>query len=127
MADHSNIEWTDATYNPIRGIAPNRHMCRKISPGCDNCYASTLNRRFGGQQYSFDGVGAIRLDEKVLGLPLTWKQPRRVFVCSMTDLFGEWVPVQWIARIFNLMGSAPQHQFQVLTKRPRRMLDVVRA
>ncbi len=127
MSDRSSIEWTDASWNPIRGIAPNRHMCRKISPGCDNCYASSMNYRFGGQEYKFEGarVGEVRLDEKALQAPLTWKEPRRVFVCSMTDLFGEWVPGTWILRVFEVMAQAPQHQFQVLTKRPGHMRDFV--
>jgi len=127
MSDHSTIEWTDATFNPIRGFQPNRWMCRKISPGCDNCYASTQNHRWGGQEYPGVVNPDVRLDEKTLGVPLTWREPRMVFVCSMTDLFGEWVPVEWIGRIFNVMGAAKQHQFQVLTKRPRRMMEVVRA
>jgi protein gp37 len=100
-------------------------MCRKISPGCDNCYASSMNYRFGGQEYKFEGarVGEVRLDEKALQTPLTWKEPRRVFVCSMTDLFGEWVPDAWIERMFAVMHLASQHQFQVLTKRPSRMRE----
>src|SRR5438105_10732171 len=61
----------------------------------------------------------------MLGAPLTWKQPRRVFVCSMTDLFGDWVPREWIVSTFSVMASAPQHQFQVLTKRPRRMAQLL--
>ena len=125
MGDHSAIEWCDATYNPIRGMGPNRWMCRKISPGCDHCYASTLNRRFGGTEYSPTESVIVRLDDKALNLPLSWKRPRRVFVCSMTDLFGEWVPLDWIERVFRVMASVPQHQFQVLTKRPKRMAELV--
>lgn len=127
MSDKSSIEWTDASWNPIRGVAPNRHMCRKISPGCDNCYASTMTARFGGQAYSYDQVGEVRLDEKALWMPLSWKEPRRIFVCSMTDLFGEWVPGYWIDQIFAVMAWAPQHQFQVLTKRPSLMLKYLTA
>lgn len=128
MADHSSIEWCDASWNPIRGIGTNRWMCQRISAGCDNCYASTMNHRWGGSEYlplADLNAPAVRLDEKALKLPLSWRQPRRVFVCSMTDLFGEWVPVLWIERIFRVMASAPQHQFQVLTKRPSRMAIVV--
>lgn len=122
MSDKSSIEWTDASWNPIRGIPPNRHMCSKISPGCDNCYASTMTARFGGVEYPPHRTDVeVRLDEKALYLPLSWKQPRRVFVCSMTDLFGEWVPADWMLRVFEVMAQAPQHQFQVLTKRPTRM------
>lgn len=132
VSDKSSIEWTDATWNPIRGIPPNRHMCSKISPGCDNCYASAQNYRFtskhGGVEFPPGRTDIeVRLDEKALLLPRSWKEPRRVFVCSMTDLFGEWVPVEWIGRMFNIMASMPQHQFQVLTKRPSRMLDVLNA
>lgn len=128
MSSNSSIEWTDASWNPIRGIAPNRHMCRKISPGCDNCYASAMNYRFGGQEYKFEGagVGAVRLDHKALMLPLKWKKPQRVFVCSMTDLFGEWVPDDDIDEVVGIMAMAEQHQFQVLTKRPGRMLTAIR-
>lgn len=123
MSDKTAIEWADSSWNPIRGIAPNRHMCQKISPGCDNCYASTQVHRFGGQEYSYDHVGEVRLDEKALLLPLTWKEPRRVFVCSMTDLFGEWVPQDWIDQLFGVMALTPWHTYQVLTKRPSRMRD----
>lgn len=124
MSDRSDIEWTDATYNPIRGIAPNRHMCSKISPGCDNCYASALNYRFGGDEFQRGRTDvAVRLDEKALLLPLKWQAPRRVFVCSMTDLFGEWVPDEWIDQVFGVMEIADHHQYQVLTKRPSRMLS----
>jgi protein gp37 len=82
MSDHSTIEWCDASWNPIRGVTPNRHMCRKLSPGCDNCYASTLNRRFGGQAYTLAGAGLTRLDDAALRLPYSWREPRRVSVCS---------------------------------------------
>jgi protein gp37 len=126
MSDKSSIEWTDASWNPIRGIQPNRHMCQKISPGCDNCYASTMTARFGGQEYRYGSVGKTRLDEKALMLPLSWREPRRVFVCSMTDLFGEWVPQEWIAQIFGVMAIASQHQYQVLTKRPAFMAQSMR-
>lgn len=127
MSDKSSIEWTDASWNPIRGIPPNRHMCSKISPGCDNCYASTMTARFGGVEYPPHRTDVeVRVDERALYLPLTWKEPRRVFVCSMTDLFGEWMPESWIDQVFAVMAWATQHQFQVLTKRPRRMLKYLR-
>jgi protein gp37 len=125
MSDHSSIEWTDSTWNPIRGIAPNRWQCRKISPGCDNCYASTMNHRWGGAEYSATLEPHVYLDAQILELPLKWKQPRRVFVCSMTDLFGDWVPRSWIDQVWRVMQAAPQHQFQVLTKRPSRMATFV--
>lgn len=124
MSDRSSIEWTDASWNPLRGIPPNRHMCSKISPGCDNCYASTMTARFGGTEYPPHQTDIeVRLDEKALNAPLSWKEPRRIFVCSMTDIFGEWVPMDWLPRIWQVMWRAPQHQYQVLTKRPSRMLE----
>jgi protein gp37 len=123
MSDRSNIEWTDATWNPIRGMSPNRWMCQKISPGCDNCYASTMNHRWGGIEYPplSKTQPSVRLVENIIDAPRKWKQPRRVFVCSMTDLFGKWVPEEWIEHIFEVMRDTPHHQYQVLTKRPRRM------
>jgi protein gp37 len=132
VSDHSAIEWTDATWNPIRGFAPDRWMCQKISPGCDNCYASTMNHRWGGAEYPRAQQQpwprtVVHLDEKTLRLPLSWNQPRRIFVCSMTDLFGDWVPVAWVEQIWRVMASAPQHQFQVLTKRPSMMTNTVPA
>ena len=140
MSDNSAIEWTDATWNPIRGLGPNRWQCRKLSPGCDHCYASKLNRRFGAEEYAKEGAVSlyadhgeapiadftnhaafVRLDQKALAQPLHWKKPRRIFVCSVTDLFGEWVPDEWLNRIFAMMAVSQQHTFQLLTKRPSRM------
>src|SRR6266542_5518661 len=99
------IEWCDETWNPLRGTGDSRWMCQKISPGCDNCYASRLNHRFGGPEYpvSFSppvdppqpNSWCVRLDERVRTQPYHWKRPRMIFVCSMTDLFGEWVPDEW--------------------------------
>src|SRR5579884_3886060 len=133
MGDRSAIEWTDATWNPIRAAEiPNRWMCRKVSPGCDNCYAERLNRRFGGFSYRKPEIatewmrGQVRLDEKALEEPLHWKRPRKIFVCSMTDLFGEWVPDSYLNRVFEIAEIAKQHQFQVLTKRPKRMAQYCR-
>lgn len=127
MSDHSAIEWTDSTWNPIRGIGPNRWQCQKISPGCDNCYASTMNHRWGGNEYPTAPTSnfAVRLDPDALELPFKWRQPRRVFVCSMTDLFGEWVSQEWVDNVLDVMTRAPQHQFQVLTKRPGRMAEML--
>lgn len=124
MSDNSTIHWTDATWNPTTG-------CDQVSPGCDNCYALTLAgrlKRMGNARYQVDGSPktsgpgfGLTLHEDVLGLPLKWKKPRRVFVNSMSDLFHDDVPAPFIARAFNVMGMASQHVFQVLTKRPRRM------
>jgi len=127
MSDKSAIEWTDATWNPLRQFGPgDRWMCQKVSPGCDYCYASRLNVRFGGSEYGRVGdrwPGLAMLVDQVLKLPLHWSRPRRVFVCSMTDLFGEWVDEAWVRRVFDVMLAAPQHSYQVLTKRPRRMAE----
>ena len=84
MGDKSKIEWTDATWNPIRGTVGTWH-CTKVSPGCENCYAERINVRWGGPKYRVN-ADILRLDEKVLEQPLHWKKPRMVFVCSMTDL-----------------------------------------
>lgn len=132
MSDNTAIEWADATWNPIRGVGANKWMCAKISAGCDNCYASTFNRRMGGQHYPTQagvvrGAAQVetRLHEKAFEDMRRWRKPRRVFVCSMTDLFGEWVPDEWLRRIFDAMirYEGRQHTFLVLTKRPRRMVD----
>lgn len=132
MSDKTTIEWTEATWNPIRARRkdgqPNKGgggwACQRVSPGCQNCYAARINRRLGtGFDYAAKGIAAsdIYLDEKALTQPLHWRRPRKVFVCSMTDLFGEWVPDEMIDRVFAVMALSPQHTFQVLTKRPERM------
>ncbi len=146
MSDGTHIEWTatvhpdgtispGATWNPIRARRkdgqPNKGgggwHCERVSPGCQHCYAERLNgKRFGtGLPYnrkSRDLVD-IYLDEKALTQPLHWRRPRKIFVCSMTDLFGEWVPDEMIDRVFAVMALSPQHTFQVLTKRPERMRE----
>ena len=130
MTDRSKIEWTDATWNPIRArnIATGGvgHFCVHVSDGCKNCYAERLQPRFKNpvefRAQDRDKV-EIFLDEKVLTQPLRWKKPRRIFVCSMTDLFGDWVADEWLDMIFAAMALADQHTFQVLTKRPDRMRD----
>jgi protein gp37 len=111
LADSSAIEWTDATWNPVTG-------CTKISPGCKFCYAERLTERFGQQRFS-----EIRLHPERLGLPLRWKAPRRIFVNSMSDLFHEKVPIDFINQVFDTMRLATHHVFQVLTKRPDRLLE----
>lgn len=141
----TGIEWTDETWNPIRAIAtygdseprPNQLAnsfgvievrgwhCERVSAGCVNCYAERINQqRFGtGLPYnraSRDRVEVV-LDERTLRAPLSWRRSRRVFVCSMTDLFGEWVPDGYIDRVFAVMALAQRHTFIVLTKRPERM------
>ena len=120
MADHSAIEWTDASWNPVRG-------CTKVSAGCKFCYAERFAERFRGVKgHPFEQGFDVRLVPEALDLPLRWKKPRRVFVNSMSDLFHEDVPDRFIADVFNVMKLAPEHTFQVLTKRPERMAAFVR-
>ncbi len=117
MADKSRIEWTDATWNPITGCSP-------VSEGCENCYAKRdalrLRGRFG---YPDDEPFRVTFHEDRLDQPLRWKKPRKIFVCSMGDLFHEDVRDDAIGEIFAVMQLAIQHTFIVLTKRPRRALD----
>lgn len=115
MSQSSDIEWTDATWNPVRG-------CTKVSPGCANCYAETFAERWRGvpghaYEYGFD----LRLVYEKLDEPLRWTKPRKVFVNSMSDLFQDGVPDAFILMAFAVMANARQHTFQVLTKRPERM------
>lgn len=127
MADHSLIEWTDATWNPITG-------CSVVSPGCTNCYAMKLagtrlkhhESRAGLTRDSKAGpvwTGEVRLNKQWLHQPIDWKKPRRIFVCAHGDLFAENVPDEWILDVFTVMAIASQHTFQVLTKRPDRMRE----
>lgn len=118
MSDNSNIEWTDATWNPVRG-------CTKISPGCKHCYAETFAERFRGVPgHPFEQGFDLRIVESALELPLRWRAPRRIFVNSMSDLFHEDVPESFIVRVFGVMRRASQHDFQVLTKRSARMAEI---
>lgn len=116
MSDKTGIQWTDATWNPVRG-------CTKVSPGCAHCYAETFAERFRGVKgHPYEQGFDLRLVPEKLDAPLHWKTPRRVFVNSMSDLFQENVPDELIARVFAVMALSPQHTFQILTKRPGRML-----
>lgn len=118
MSDHSSIEWTDATWNPVRG-------CTKISPGCKHCYAETFSERFRGvPDHPFEHGFDLRLVPSALELPKRWRRGRLVFVNSMSDLFHEDVPAEYIARVFEVMRDCPQHQFQVLTKRAERLAEL---
>jgi protein gp37 len=118
MSDQSRIEWTDATWNPVRG-------CTKVSPGCKHCYAETFAERFRGVPgHPFEQGFDLRLVPSALGLPLTWRRPRLIFVNSMSDLFHEDVSDDYIARVFAVMRDARHHQFQVLTKRAERMASL---
>lgn len=118
----TKIEWVQnadgtkgETWNPIRGTAGRWH-CTKVSPGCTNCYAERMNVRFKGPRYT-KGADTLRLDRKVLEQPLRWKKPRTIFTLSMSDLFHESIGFEWIDLVFGVMALAPQHRFQILTKR----------
>jgi protein gp37 len=118
MATNSKIEWTDATWNPLRG-------CTKISPGCKHCYAERFAERFRGVTgHPFEQGFDLRLVPEKLDEPLHWKRPQRIFVNSMSDLFHDDVPLPYIKRIFAVMNHAGWHQYQVLTKRAERLEDV---
>ncbi len=124
----SSIEWTDVTWNPVRG-------CSRVSPGCEHCYAEGMAARFSGPGLPYEGLarragngeprwtGAVRLVPEHLADPLSWRKPRRVFVNSMSDLFHERLTNEQIAAVFGVMAAAPRHTFQVLTKRADRMRD----
>ena len=121
MSNVSKIEWTDATWNPVRG-------CAKVSPGCRHCYAETFAERFRGVPgHPYEEGFDPRLVHSKLGEPLSWGRPRRVFVNSMSDLFQEAVPDDFIHRVFDVMAAANWHTYQVLTKRAERMETVVRS
>jgi len=116
MSDKSKIEWCDATWNPVTG-------CTKVSEGCRNCYAKTFTERFEGTPgHYFESGFKVTLRPEKLDQPLRWRRPRRIFVNSMSDLFHPDVPDDFIDQVFAVMALAPQHTFQVLTKRPERML-----
>src|SRR6266581_5847001 len=117
MATTSPIEWTDATWNPVTG-------CSKISPGCKFCYAERLAHRLqlmGNPRYT-NGF-AVTLHADQLALPLRWRTPRRIFVNSMSDLFHDEVPFEFVDRVFEVIERAPHHVFQILTKRPQRLVE----
>lgn len=124
MSDGSSIEWTEATWNPTTG-------CDRVSAGCDHCYALALAKRLkamGSEKYQLDGDPrtsgpgfGVATHAASLAEPFRWRQPRRVFVNSMSDLFHAKVPVDFIRRVFAVMEETPQHTYQVLTKRSRRV------
>lgn len=133
MSDKSKIEWTDATWNPIRG-------CSVVSEGCRNCYAMQVAARFSGEGQAYEGLayrnesgahwtGEVRLIREHLGgtaiHPLRWTRPRRIFVNSMSDLFHEGVPDEYVARVAAIMEQADWHTYQVLTKRAARMRSLL--
>jgi len=115
MSEHSQIEWTDATWNPVRG-------CTKISPGCAHCYAETFAERFRGVPgHPYEQGFDLKLIPEKLNEPLRWRKPKRIFVNSMSDLFHESVPEDYIASVVRVMEQANWHTYQVLTKRSERM------
>ncbi len=118
MATDSSIEWTESTWNPVTG-------CTKISSGCKNCYAERMARRLKamGQQSYRNGFD-LTLQEQALELPLRWRQPRTIFVNSMSDLFHHEVPFSYIQRVFEVMEKASWHRYQVLTKRAERLEQI---
>lgn len=119
MSDRSSIEWTDATWNPVRG-------CTKISPGCKHCYAERFAERFRGVPgHPFEQGFDIRLVPEKLEQPFRWRSPRRIFVNSMSDLFHDQVPTEYIARVGEIMRTAGWHTFQVLTKRHERLRSLL--
>lgn len=118
MAANSAIEWTEATWNPVTG-------CTKVSEGCRNCYAERMAVRLQamGQPNYVNGF-KLTVHEHALGIPLSWKTPRVIFVNSMSDLFHEDVPDDFILRAFDVMARIERHRFQILTKRSARMLQI---
>lgn len=131
MAETS-IEWTDATWNPVAG-------CTVLTAGCTNCYAMRMAARLdamGTKKYRgltrksgkrAVWTGKIRVDENSLNIPHSWSKPRKVFVNSMSDLFHDDVPVDFIAKVWSVMKQTPRHTYQILTKRPDRMAEVLAA
>jgi len=119
MSSQSTIEWTDSTWNPVRG-------CSKISPGCKHCYAETFAERFRGVPgHPYERGFDLRLVPERLADPLRWSDPRMIFVNSMSDLFHDDVPEEYIERVCEVMALAKWHTFQVLTKRASRISELL--
>ena len=119
MAEQSSIEWTDATWNPVRG-------CTKISPGCKHCYAQTFAERFRGvPRHPYEQGFDLRLVPEKLREPLKWKTPKKIFVNSMSDLFHPLVPDDFIVQVAEVMIEADWHQYQILTKRSERLQELL--
>ena len=118
MASNSAIEWTESTWNPLTG-------CDKISPGCKHCYAERMAHRLQAMgQLNYSNGFKLTLHEQALELPLRWKKPQTIFVNSMSDLFHRSVPAAFVLRAFDVMRRADWHQYQILTKRSDRLLDL---
>ena len=115
---HSSIEWTESTWNPVTG-------CTKVSPGCKLCYAERMAKRLQGMgQRRYSNGFDLTLHEDILEMPLSWKKPQLIFVNSMSDMFHKDVPVWFIQKAFDVMRRASWHQFQVLTKRSDRLMEM---
>ena len=134
MADNSKIEWTDSTWNPLlaRELESRKvgYHCVKCGPECSNCYAEAFNKRNlpsrgTGLPFAASSTGRVEMfiDDEAVDQPRRWKRSRKIFVCSMTDLFGEFVDFELIDRVFDVMRDCPHHTFQVLTKRPELALE----
>lgn len=114
----TTIEWTDRVWNPVTG-------CTKISPGCKHCYAERMAKRLEGMgQPNYRNGFELTLQPKMLDVPLRWRSPQRIFVNSMSDLFHVDVPLDYIQRVFDVMGRANWHQYQILTKRSERLREL---
>jgi len=120
MAANSAIEWTHSTWNPVTG-------CTKVTQGCKNCYAERMAHRLRAMNVARYGNGfGVTLHDDLVDLPRTWREPRLIFVNSMSDLFHEAVPLDFIRRLFGTMADCRRHTFQVLTKRSARLREVHR-
>jgi protein gp37 len=118
MAAKTSIEWTESTWNPITG-------CTKVSPGCQNCYAERLSLRLQAMgQHNYSNGFKLTMHNQALVTPLKWKRPQMIFVNSMSDLFHEDVPIDFILKVFEIMRQASWHQFQILTKRSERLIQI---
>lgn len=118
MATKSKIEWTESTWNPVTG-------CTKISPGCKNCYAERMAKRLEAMgQPNYANAFSLTVHPHVVDAPLSWKTPQVIFVNSMSDLFHKDVPLAFIQKVFDVMKRAHWHQFQILTKRSGRLLQL---
>lgn len=120
MPADTTIEWTESTWNPVTG-------CSKVSPGCAHCYAEALSLRFGWSRKPWNPEHAaenVRLHPDRLDQPLRWRRPRMIFVNSMSDLFHELVPLEFVKQVFEVMSAADRHTFQILTKRHERLVEL---
>ena len=113
MNTNTGIEWTDKTWNPTTG-------CDKVSPGCLHCYAETLSKRFPDTFNNFD----LTLYPERINQPLKWRKPSKIFVNSMSDLFHKKIPLDFIQEVFKVIHATPQHTYQILTKRPERLVEL---